>query len=174
MGYGYLGGCGPCGNFCGGCNSGCNSCYNNNYGCGANADHARDAIASNRCGVTGRNREVYYERDNCYNAANESCCAGSERDCCNNWNGGCSNGYNNNWNNGGGCGPYVGGCGPYVGGCGVGGCGVGGCGPYGGGFYGPGPRKVWKGGYGRYGGAPTSRLHKNLGHNSKRGNVWND
>lgn len=155
---GFYGGCGPCG---GGAYNNFNDGYANGY-CG---DANRAAYGQNYNDVVCNNREVYYEKENCFRSDNASCCADVENANCNNWNQGCANGSCGNY---GGCGPYGGGCGP-VGGCGYGG----GCGPYGGGY--GGPRRYGYGGYGPYKkgygknyGTPNGKLHKNLGYNAAK------
>lgn len=154
---------------CGG--SGCCNNYNDNYNCGSNNDHARDAVASRHNDVNCRRREVYYEKDDCYSSRDDACCADRERDCCNNFNNSCRGGSGSCY------GPSYGGCG-YGGGCGFGGgCGYGGdgCSPCGGGFgrkyYGKGPY----GGYRKGCGGPATKLCKGLGYNAgKRFGKWDD
>ncbi len=122
------------------CGGGYNN-YNSGFGNGYGANVNRNAYGANCNDVVCNNREVYYERDNCFRSNNNSICGANENDCCGGYNNGCASGncgYNGGFGGCGPCGPVVGGCGPIVGGCGpvVGGCGpvVGGCvdGVYGG------------------------------------------
>lgn len=195
MGFGgFYGGCGPFGG-CGPCGaSGYNNCNNYNNNCfndGSNCAYDQNVYGANNCNVACRNREVYYERDNCYNNCAANCYGANTAGCANNYccgNNNCGNcnscGYNN------GCGPYFGGgcfdggCGP-VGGCVDGGCGgpIGGCadggcgGPIGigAGFRGRGYGRggIRPGGYKSYG-TPAGRLYRGLGFNADKrsGQQW--
>lgn len=92
MGYGGFGGCGPCGDF-GGCGygGGCgdggyygNNCNNfNDYNRGAESACCADACNNNYaqcCNDTAcKNREVYYEKESCYNSNNAAVNANTGR-----------------------------------------------------------------------------------------------
>ncbi|XWV25938.1 hypothetical protein QJ857_gp1142 [Tupanvirus soda lake] len=157
---GFYGGCGPCG---GGYYD--NSFANNGWNNGYNADHAQDSYAARNSNVVANKREVYYEKEACYNSNDSACCANRERDQCGSWNGGCNS-----------CGNY---------GTGYGGCGYGGPGPY---YGGCGPRKFYGKSYGgyykpygygkNYGprgfGAPNAKLHKGLGYNVAKRSGYDD
>ena len=151
----YGGGCGPCAVPCGpvGCGP-CGAGYygdsfgNCGYGEGFNNNCASDACAVRNNDVACKTREVYYEKENCFNSRDNAYCGNRAR----NGNCGWSNG-NNSYGNG--CGGYNG-CGP-----GYGGWADGGCGPN----RGYGPRRF----------GPGSKLHKGLGYkNSNKNNAgWN-
>lgn len=170
---GYFGGCGPCGG-----NYFNNSYGNNGYGNGFNSNGARENNAFVNNNVNANCREVYYEKDSCFNSNNTACCANRECDSCNGYNNGCNSYGCNSGSCGGfgGCGPVcgpVGGCGPVgcgpVGDCGFnGGCSTGGCGP----VFNNGPRRNYGRGINRgFGGAaPNARLQKNLGFRGNRKN----
>ncbi|BCS83349.1 hypothetical protein QLL95_gp0774 [Cotonvirus japonicus] len=152
---GFYGGCGvPCG-------GGFNNYYNNGFGSGFGNNRCQDNFGACTNNVSGKNREVYYEKENCFNSNNSNFCGNRVADSCNGWNNGCASGGAGGWNNGwgGGCGP-IGGCGIVGGGCGpvVGGCGpvVGGCG------FGPFAGKTYR----RQG--PGTKLCKGLGYKSHK------
>ncbi|AEQ32590.1 hypothetical protein [Acanthamoeba polyphaga mimivirus] len=160
----FYGGCGPCGG------GGYNGYYNDGYNGGYGASGCSDAYGAAANNVACKKREVYYEKEDCYNSQNAASFGNRQAAAANGWNGGCRSGGAGGWNNGGwgGCGPIgpigcgapcgpgpIGcGAGPFIGG---GGCYDGGCGPN------------YRKGY-RTPGAPAAKLCKGLGYNKKK---WN-
>ena len=151
-----FGGCGPCG-------YGNNNYYGNGFNRGYGNNFAKDGYAARNADVVCNSREVYYEKDNCYRARDAAVCGNNEVGCCGGYDNGCVNG---------GCSSY-GGCGPV--GCGPVGCADGfddGYGPMGGYVDGYGRKGHGKhGGYKGHG-TPSSKLHKNLGHNVSKRSGW--
>lgn len=160
---------------------GCNNCYNDNCASGCSANYDRDSYSASCNNVSCNQREIFYQRDNCYNSNNAACCADHDSACCNNFDNSCTNACCKNFGNWGpsGCGCW-GPSGRGFGGWEPSGRGFGGWGPSGRGFgdwgfsglpgaYGP---RKW---YGKYYdkpyrgyGTPVTKLQRGLGYNRKK------
>lgn len=100
--------CGPIGGPCGG------GYYDNAYGNTGYNGAYNGAVGSAGYGATnnnmvGKNREVYYEKENCFAANNNNCFGGANYANAAGWNSGCNSYGVNNGGFGGGWGPA---CGP--------------------------------------------------------------
>ena len=89
-------GCAPCGGYIN------NSYGNKGWNSGANRNNLRNSYANKNRNVAAKNREVYYEKETCYNSNDQVCCASNDRNNCNSWDGGCKNygcnsGYGGGW-----------------------------------------------------------------------------